>query len=274
MNKEDILLLKNKLSQLSLEEQTDLLENYCGDCDIVILTTGPSLLDYSPEKIKDFCKDKIVLSIKTASLKFEDITHFSITNFYNTFQPTGNERFVTLARRETKWGTKNYVNGHLVVRETWANSFNIRPDVLWGCDNTVMHSNSVCYANRWEENELKNQKINRILGPGILNDMAIPVAVHLGASKIYFLGWDGSQLNCNGNVTHFYTTDSDYKPTVNLIDPNFNLNNLKADLQIDEQEIVRNSELYLLNYLNKKNIKPYILSKSSFVNNKFERFSL
>lgn len=274
MNKQEILFLKNKLSELNLEQQTDLLENYCDDCEVVVLTTGPSLLDYSSEKIKDFCKDKIVLSVKTASLKFEDITHFSITNFYNTFQLTGNEKYVTLARRETKWGTQNFVNGHLVLRETWTNSFNIKPDILWGCDNTVQHSRSVCHANRWKENELRYQKINRILGPGILNDMVIPVAVHLGASKIYFLGWDGSRLNYNGNVKHFYTIEKQYTPTINLINPNFNLNNLKADLEFDEQKIVRNSELSLLNYLNSKNIESYILSKSSSVNNKFKRFLL
>ena len=268
------IFLKEKLKGLSLEDKTDLLFNSFEGEECVCLATGMSLLDYSEDKVREFCKDKVVLSVKTASLKFKHVTDICVTNYYNSFSFSGNEDFLLLSRQETLLDHPNWVNAGLVTPETYAANFPFSPDVLWGCDTSGKHSNSVCNANRWKENELSKRKVNRLLGPGILNDMAIPTMVHLGVSKIYFLGWDGSLLDKKGKVKHFYDLERKYKPNLNKIRSDLDLKIVKSDLPKDEQQVVRDAEEDIVKYFASKEIDIFTLSKTSNITNNIPRHLL
>lgn len=255
----------------TIEEKTDLLRNMFSGKECVCLATGPSLLDYSKQAIDEFCKDKVVVSVKTAAVRHLDVTDICVTNFYNSYKFSNDEPFLILARQEVPLGNKNFVNRMLVEHSSFMTKLPFKPDILWGCNNLVAHSKSVCYANRWNENELTKQKVNRILGPGILNDMAIPVMVHLGVKKIYFLGWDGSQVDNRGRVKHFYKIDRTIQPNINVIREDLDCRILKADTAKHEQEIVTNSEIDIYRYLSSKRISPFILSTQSHVDKVFKR---
>tara|TARA_R100000734_G_C3318006_1_gene111691 strand:+ start:1450 stop:2295 length:846 start_codon:yes stop_codon:yes gene_type:complete len=266
---------KNVLRKLnkgkSREQKTDLLYNAYKGLECVCLTTGPSLLDYPEEEINKFCEGRVVVSIKTASLKFKNVTDICVTNYYNSYKFSNNEPFLILARQETPIWHNNWVNKNLVTEESYSNFFPFQPDILWGCDNTVGHSKSVCYANRWEDNELTKQKTNRILGPGVLNDLAIPVMVHLGVKKVYFLGWHGSRLNNQGKLDYAYKIENKHKPNLNAIKESLDCRILKSDTSKDECSLITESELDILEYFNKKQIEVSILSKNSEIDKKFKR---
>lgn len=255
----------------SREQKTDLLYNAYKDLECVCLTTGPSLLDYPEKEIEEFCKDKVVVSIKTASLKFKNTTDICLTNYYNSYKFSNDEPFLILARQETPIWQNNWVNRRLVTEESYGNYFPFQPDILWGCDNTVGHSKSVCYANRWEENELTKEKTNRILGPGVLNDLGIPVIVHIGVKKVYFLGWHGSRLNKHGKLEYAYKIENKHRPNFNVIKESLDCRILKSDTPKDECSLITESELDILKYFNKKQIEVSILSKNNQISKKFKR---
>jgi len=260
-------ICKNK----SLEEKTKLLKNIYEGLEGVCLVTGPSLLEFSQEKIEQFCKDKPVFAVKTATLKFSKVVDVCITNSYNTYQPHPKRKYLVLARQETPIQFNNWINQDLIEKNTFYNSFFYEPDILWGSDTTVGHSKSVCKTNKWKENSLENTPINRVLGPGIMYDMIVPILIHTGLSKVGFLGWDGSDLDKKGNIKHFYDVEKKYRPMMNCVTDDFDLNNLKADLQEHEQQIGTNAQARLYEYFVESGCQPEILTKNSSINSSFPR---
>ena len=206
-----------------------------------------------------------------AAIKYAKITDICVTNFYNTFDFEGVLPFLFLARNEAPIGYVNQVNLNLINPKTHITKFKGKVDILWGCDNRCLHSNSVCNANRWEENTLDKQPTDRILGPGILNDMAIPVMMHTGVSKIKIIGWDGSVLDEKGSVEHFYDIEEQFRPVANCMRRNLDLSTIKADLKEDEQQVVRKAELDIKNFLNNNGIEIEILTKLSHVDKAIKR---
>jgi hypothetical protein len=79
------------------------------------------------------------------------------------------------------------------------------------------------------------------------------------------MGWDGSDVKSNGTINHFYDIEKQFEPTMNLISSEFDLRDLKADLPIDEQEIVRNATKDIKNYLSNNGIGISIVTKGSTV---------
>lgn len=236
---------------------------------VVCLATGASLLDFSPEALSHKIGHLPVFALKMAAVRHEDIVDVCVSNYYNTFDKE--VPYLFLARQEAPLGSSNLVNRSIVYPATFKQQFTVRPDVEWGSDNTCLHSQSVCNANRWAENSIENSPKNRILGPGCLNDMAIPVMVHMGVSRIMFMGWDGSDVKHNGTISHFYDVERQFEPTMNSIWPNFDLRNLKADTALDEQEIVRRASVDIKNYLEGEGISISILTKNSTVDEGIHR---
>jgi hypothetical protein len=130
---------------------------------------------------------------------------------------------------------------------------------------------SVINANRWEENSFIKNPYNRIIGPGIMNDMVVPLLVHFGVKKASFLGWDGAKITDDGSINHFYDIEKQYTPTLNYVSNKFNLNNLKSDTDECEQQIAERGEQDVLRFLNSKNIEIEILTKNSTVTSKITR---
>jgi len=255
----------------SLLLKTAMLKDIYKGLECVVLNCGTSVSEFPKEKIEEFCQNKPVFTVKTSTLKFKDITDVCITNFYATFQFPKERDYIVLARQEMPLGYKNWVNPDLIEKGTFNESFDNEPDVLWGSDVTARHSNSVVVSNRWHENSLDNSPYNRILGPGIMNDMIIPILVHSGVKKISILGWDGAKIEKDGSINHFYDSEPEFKPTLNYISENFNVNNLKSDMDECEQQIGQKGEQGILKYLAEKEIEIEILTKNSLITEKISR---
>lgn len=256
---------KDISSGSSLRVKTSIFKDIYKGLECVLFSAGPSTSEFPMEKLVDFCEGKPVFSVKTAAIKFKDITDICITNYYATFHFPEERDYLVFARQEMPLGHKNWVNPNLIEKNTFSESFENEPDILWGSDVTARHSKSVVMANRWEENSLENSHRDRILGPGIMNDMMVPILVHCGISKVSFLGWDGAKINENGNIKHFYDLEPEYRPTLNYVSEDFNLKNLKSDLDECEQEIGKRGEEQVFKYLSEKGIEVEILTDKSSV---------
>ena len=268
---------KQKYREISsgkdLALKTAMLYKMYKGADCLLLNCGPSTAEFSEETIANFCKDKVLMTVKTTTQKFKNVTDIHVSNFYATFQiPNSNDRnYITLTRQEMPLGYQNWINEDLIDHETHCITFESEPDTLWGSDVTARHSNSVVNANRWEENSLRNSPYNRIIGPGIMNDMVVPILVHIGIKKVSILGWDGAPIEEDGSIKHFYDLEPEYKPTMNYVSNKFNLKNLKSDTHECEQEIAKRGEDAVLNYLNNNDIEVEILTKHSGISDNVKR---
>jgi hypothetical protein len=264
-------IFKEKSKDKSLLIKTALLKGMYKGLECVCFLAGPSLCEFEQEKIEKFCENKPVFSLKTSALKFNSITDVCITNHYATFNFPEKRDYIVLSRQETPLGYENWINPDLVDLDTLSNKFENTPDTLWGSDTTARHSRSVINANRWEENLFINSPYNRIIGPGIMNDMVVPLLVHFGIKKVSFLGWDGAKIQDDGTIKHFYDIEKQYKPTLNYVSNKFNLNNLKSDTGECEQQIAVRGEEEVFKFLSSKNIELEILTKNSTVVDKIKR---
>lgn len=255
----------------SLLVKTAMLTNIYKNLDCVLINCGPSASEFDKEVIADFCKDKPLFTVKTVTKKYSDITDIHISNFYATFQFPQERDYIVLTRQEMPLGYNNWINPDLVEHDTLCETFENEPDTLWGSDVTARHSNSVVNGNRWEENSLKNNPYNRIIGPGIMNDMIVPILVHTGIKKVSILGWDGAKIQKDGSIKHFYDLEPQYKPTINYVSNKFDLNNLKSDTAECEQKIAKRGEDHILDYFKTKNIEIEILTKNSAISNSIKR---
>lgn len=269
--KERKLMFKKLGKNRTRQQKTKLFKNMFQGSESVCFLTGVSLNEFPADKIEKFCENKAVFAVKTAAQKFPNIVDICITNSYNTFHFPENRNYLVFARQDMPINQPNWVNLDLIKRETYSLKFKNSPDILWGSDISCGHSRSVCKANRWHENSLDNNPDNRILGPGIMFDTVAAVMAHTGVKLISFLGWDGSRLNEEGKIKHFYDIETDYKPTMNYVSDDFDMKNLKADLTEHEQEIGQKSEIDLTNYLKSNNINIEILSKMSNINSYVDR---
>lgn len=262
---------KEKSEGKSLLVKTAMLRNIYKNLECVCFLAGPSLCEFDQDSIEKFCEGKPVFSVKTTAMKFKDITDVCITNHYATFDFPTDRKYLVLSRQETPLGYKNWINTDLVEMSTHRIHFKNKPDTLWGSDVTARHSRSVVNANRWEENSFINSPYNRIIGPGIMNDMVVPLLVHFGVSKVSILGWDGAKIQEDGSINHFYDIEKQYVPTLNYVSNKFNLNNLKSDTKECEQQIATKGEKAVFKYLLSKNVEIEILTKNSLVTNKIKR---
>jgi|TARA_R100000081_G_scaffold64324_1_gene32809 hypothetical protein len=248
-----------------------MLKNMYKGLECLCVSAGTSTSEFDCDKVKEFAKDKPFFAVKTAALKFKDDIDVCITNHYATFNFPNTKNYIVLARQEMPYGYKNWINKDLIDLNTFSETFANPPDILWGSDVAARHSNSVVNGNRWEENSIDNNAFNRIIGPGIMNDMIVPILVHCGIKKINMLGWDGAKIEEDGTIKHFYDLEPEYKPTMNYVGNKFNLNNLKSDTNECEQQIAKRGEEAVLNYLSSKNIEINVMSKHSLISDKISR---
>ena len=255
----------------SLLMKTVMFKDMYKGLECVVLSCGASTAEFPKEKIEEFCKDKPVFTVKTATTKYSNISDVCITNLYATCDFPKERDYLIFARQEMPLGYDNWINPDLVDTETLTQMFSNEPNILWGSDVSARHSNSVVNADRWDENSLQKNPFNRIIGPGIMNDMVVPILVHCGISKVSILGWDGANIQDDGSIRHFYDIEPLYKPDINYVSNKFNLNNLKSDTNECEQQIAKNGELSVMRYLRSNDVEIEILTKNSTVNDAIDR---
>jgi hypothetical protein len=189
--------LRSKL--LSLEESEDRLKvlknQYEGDTAYIV-AAGPSLKNYSTDYLNEFFSNKLCLPIKQTYNFLGEVADFHLLNFCN-FAPydwSNNQSIITWAIFEQfhpQMIFDNNLEADLfipIIRNSPQTGGGVGP-------NKMIHS----VAEKGDFDSLKldhpNLGFNQPWGPGIMYEIAIPLAIYLGCKKIVTVGWDIGDLS-------------------------------------------------------------------------------
>ena len=195
--------LREQILQLeSPEERLELLKNkYEGETAYVI-AGGPTLRNYTPEYLREFMSDKLCMPIKQSYNILKDVSDFHLLNFTN-FAPydwSNNQSIVTWAIFE-QFHPKMIFDNKL-EHDLFIPIFRNSPYTGGGVGPDRMKY-SLAERGDWDTMRLddENSGFNQPWGPGIMYEMAIPMALYLGCKKIVTVGWDIGDLSTFENGT-------------------------------------------------------------------------
>lgn len=230
----------------SNKKKIQMLKNKHEGEDCYILTCGPSLKNYNPDFLKEKLKDKKVFAVKQAFNHVPEIVdyHFFNTNNFEVYDYSKNKPFTMVSSAEDELA---------MIHHIWTNKQEY--DVFTFIEDDRNFSKSICKSLNFEDYTFDNQ-INRPWGPGMMTELVIYAAVHMGFKNIYTIGWD---LEKPGEIksNHFYNNK-------NLIRP--------AD-PMKQEEILLNIEMtkHLSKWLKDKGINLYVANQNSYVHEEVER---
>jgi hypothetical protein len=166
-----------------------------------LLTCGPSIKDHDPQLLQDRIRDDVVISVKQTLDLIGGCADFHLLNSWN-IQPY------------------NYSsNAPVVLMERGPHDPEV-PDIEWdmcfpvtGVDPSIPRD--VRLANRLAQrcnfdDYLFDTTLDRPWGPGVVYELGIYLAVHLGLSELIAVGWDIGERNTS-KMEHFYDSE---KPQV------------------------------------------------------------
>ena len=250
-----ISLLKRKIQNKTLHQKMDILYNsYAGE-DCYILNCGPSINDYDKEKLEEFLRDKLVLSVKQAYDKFPSVTDFHFFNCSNI--PSRQNPFLPhyMYDKETiSIASSNYDRYH-----RW--SMLQTSDIFFKIPiRTEINNEFLVRTGKIDEFLIEN-KVDRPCGPGIMYETVLFTALHLGVKSLTCIGWDLTMKKVNqSNYNHFYGS------TENLINRGDIL-----DWEIDE---TRDFSKNFYEWCVKNNIELKLASNKSSLYDKIPRVNL
>lgn len=230
----------------SNKKKIELLKNKHEGEDCYILTCGPSLKDYDADFLKEKLKDKKVFAVKQAFNHVPEIIdyHFFNSNNFEVYDYSKNKPFTMVSSAEDELA---------MIHHIWTNKQEY--DVFTFIEDDRDFSKSICKSLNFEDYTFDKQ-INRPWGPGMMTELVIYAAVHMGFKNIYTIGWD---LEKPGETksNHFYENK-------NLIRP--------AD-PMKQEEILLNIEMtkHLSKWLKDKGINLYVANENSYVHEEVER---
>lgn len=138
----------------------------------VLISNGPSLADLSDADLARVCRGRVVIAVKQAIVRYPEAEYHLLNH-------------IRLARYD-------YVTA--------------RPTVMY-CGNTMLTPPACDYAmsvldcgsadkslvvGRDWDRCLFGRQYGRQFGPGIVLELAVPLALHLGVSRLITIGWDAS----------------------------------------------------------------------------------
>jgi glycosyltransferase involved in cell wall biosynthesis len=197
-HKKKITRLKKEIQNKTLKQQVELLKDKYKDQECYILNCGPSLKELDENKLKEFLKDKLVLSVKQAGEVFSDVTDFHFFNCSNlpNVEPSqppyeDSEEVVSIASSNyaeyTRWSLLQRCDlfFKIPIRTEINNEFLVRTGEI---DNFLLKNN-----------------LTRPCGPGIMYETVLFTALHLGVKSITCIGWDLTMDQVKeDDYQHFY----------------------------------------------------------------------
>jgi hypothetical protein len=205
--KQKTIDLQKQMQQFEyVHERLEFLKNQYKDETVYILAAGPSLNNFSTNQLKHILKDKLVFCIKQSYHIFKDIADFLFLNFTN-LSPYQFQQDTIVS-----WAFWFDNHPHIIAEQSW------KADLLFpiirnaNIDNKI--SQSIAYQGDFENISFENS-IQRPWGPGLMYELAIPMALHLGCKEIVTIGWDIGDINMYSNnneerhfLDHFYPDET------------------------------------------------------------------
>jgi hypothetical protein len=179
INKKILYLKKNILS---VDDVLKSLHNIATDVPVVIVTCGPSLNSIPKDKIIALSSSCILIAVKQAHQYLDGMESIHLINQYNlmSYHYKKNKTYVISSFNEFNNKYKIYSKVDLVLPHD---------DSVFRLDNADMLKKRLVVTGKFDEYLLcKNYK--RPWGPGIVLELAIYLAIHLGSKDIYLIGYD------------------------------------------------------------------------------------
>jgi glycosyltransferase involved in cell wall biosynthesis len=244
VNKETITSFSNLNKEIRSysrnNKKIELLKDSYENDDCYIISCGPSLKQYSPDFLREKLKGKLVFAIKQSFDYVPDLVDFHFFNA-NNFQPydyTENRPIVV---------TNSAENELTMIHHVWGNKQEY--DIFTFIPDDKDFSKSICKSLEFDKYLFENT-LNRPWGPGMMTEVVIYMAIHLGVKNIHTIGWD---LEKPGT-----TISNHYYENKNLIRP--------AD-PMKQEEIKLNIETtkHLYNWLQSRGINLFVANENSYV---------
>lgn len=242
------LILKEFRSnkQMTLKEKMNMLKDKYKGQKCYIITCGPSLNDYDPNLIRNFVADGVVFCVKQAFNIFSDVCDFHMINFCN-LEHYNHQKTITCYMHQDELTQLNYDLCFWLNKSVQFNKY---------------HAQKVLPISRTMD--FDNYTFDKILarpeGPGIMYELGIYMAIHLGVSEICCIGWDLTYRMpkmINGKVealtnSHFYGGNKNTQKNIEKI--------------VNENIFIANSTRYLKVWLKQRfNINLSVVSSESNV---------
>ena len=237
------------------KSKIDILKDGYRGKECVILACSPSLNDVEKEKLKEFCKDKVVLAVKQAYDYLPEVVDFHFWNCSNLPSPSYNGAYYPYWQKEPiVISSSNYDLGM-----RW-DATKQKQDIYFKIPIRTEINNEFITKTLKFDDYLLDKQLTRPCGPGIMLETVIYTAVHLGVNKITAIGWDINNAQTEDEHKHFFG------------DTNKLFN--RGDVLDWEIEANQKASRELYNWLKEKDIELILASDKSSLYNGIPRINL
>ena len=228
----------------------DLKNKHIGK-SVVILTCGPSLREYSKDRILNFLKNKIAICVKESIVDYREQADYFLSN------STREREFNILSKT-----IKIYQKG-LVQRKM---DYDLEIDE----DRPFTWENRLLVKKNFEKYDFDNFE-KRPWGPGILYETAFYLCKYMGCKKIYTIGWDLIDPYKQNIITHFFdkSREHEYKNS-----KRWNLEDSKKSKHVEEMILVNRNIPEMYKYLKNYGVNLIVVGEKSHVNRIIPRIKL
>lgn len=186
--------------QLSDEEYYSILETFKNSNnkeECVVLSCGPSLKLFKDREIREFCKNKFVISIKMAYLLYRNITDTVMINACNLPYSESGEYY--------NFDTFSIVSSCFPKNVLIPNQkCDLFLQVTNPFEQNLDKNSFLSVTQDFEENKLSNTLLRKCY-PGIMGESCIPFIEYMGFKKFTTIGWDLVNSNVTiENYKHFW----------------------------------------------------------------------
>ena len=222
---------------------TDFKDLHSGK-ECVILTCGPSLMEYSKDTIKKFLKDKIVICVKESIIEYNNEANYF---FFNTCRDRAfdiNPKAIKIYQSNDILKPKN------------------KPDLILHEDRPFSKKTQLLNVKNFDKYNLANNP-KRPWGPGILYESIFYFCLYAGFKNVYTIGWDLIDTNKTHKITHYFDDSkaTEYKSSALWHNMNYR----------DEMKLVNNNIPHFYDYLKEKGMNIFVMGKKSYVNKHIPR---
>ena len=249
MHKNTYNLIDNILQYEDIPDRLKVLKDTYKDETCYIVSAGPSLKNYTQEYLKEKLNDKLVISIKQSFNILREVVDFHVLNFTN-FQPynyDGTNNIVV-------WEVFEQFHPEMILKNNL--KCELMLPVTGNHERDIVKRINESQAGKLSFDDFTLDKtIQRMYGPGIMYEVVIHLALHLGVKEIKTIGWD------IGDVSKF-KQDNLYEDVWqdHAYDGYDNIQYAKTPMNYHEVNTVVKSVKYLSEWLKSKGVDFEIIS--------------
>lgn len=229
-------------TKLKLED----LKNKHTDTECVILTCGPSLVEYPREKVLEFIKGKIVICIKEAIIEYKEEADYFIDN------PCRTRKF-------------EFADKTIKIHQKGEDTLLMDYDLLIHENKPFNENTQLLKVRNYNDFNMENNPL-RQWGPGIMYETVFYLCQYMGFKNVYTIGWDLIDLKSTFKLTHYFDNDKSNKYKTSLRWRNMNYHN--------EMRIVQEALPSFYDYFKGLDMNIIVVGEKSFVNRHIPRIKL